>query len=68
VSYIFPALHTPFERARNRVFLDLHSRLGDTLRVTQQADVGAEALHRFDAVTDPRARHEESTYLVAQKN
>ncbi|MGA3797678.1 lipase family protein [Pseudomonas fluorescens] len=46
------------ELARNRVFLDLQRRLGDTLRVTQQADGGAEALQRFDAVADPSACYE----------
>jgi len=46
------------ELARNRVFLDLQSRLGDTLRATQQADGGAEALQRFDAVADPSACYE----------
>jgi hypothetical protein len=52
------AQHNPFELARNRVFLDLQSRLGETLRVTQQADGGAEALQRFDAVADPEACYE----------
>ncbi|POF40650.1 Pdl protein [Pseudomonas laurylsulfativorans] len=46
------------ELARNRVFLDLQSRLGESLRVTQQADGGAEALQRFDAVADPSACYE----------
>jgi len=58
VSLVFPALRTPFELARNRVFLDLQGRLGETLRVTQQADGGAEALQRFDAVADPSACYE----------
>ncbi|WP_223459792.1 MULTISPECIES: hypothetical protein [unclassified Pseudomonas] len=58
MSLVFPALHTPFELARNRVFLDLQSRLGDTLRVTHQADGGTEALQRFDAVADPSACYE----------
>jgi hypothetical protein len=46
------------ELARNQVFLDLQSRLGESLRVTQQADGGAEALQRFDAVADPSACYE----------
>ena len=58
MSLVFPALRTPFELARNRVFLDLQSRLGDTLRVTQQVDGGAEALQRFDTVADPSACYE----------
>ncbi|MNU11223.1 hypothetical protein D3C72_2589090 [compost metagenome] len=58
MSLVFPALHTPFELARNRVFLDLQERLGEALRVTQQADDGAEALQRFDAVADPSACYE----------
>ncbi|MCY1462751.1 hypothetical protein D9M71_805590 [compost metagenome] len=58
MNLVFPALRTPFELARNRVFPDLQSRLGDTLRVTQQADGGAEALQRFDAVADPEACYE----------
>ena len=45
MSLVFPALHTPFELARNRVFLDLQSRLGDTLRVTQQAVADPEACY-----------------------
>jgi hypothetical protein len=53
-----PPRLNPFELARNRVFLDLQSRLGETLRVTQQADGGAEALQRFDAVADPEACYE----------
>ncbi|WP_263288994.1 MULTISPECIES: hypothetical protein [unclassified Pseudomonas] len=36
----------------------MQSRLGDTLRVTQQADGGAEALQRFGAVADPEACYE----------
>jgi hypothetical protein len=55
MSLVSPAQINPFELARNRVFLYLQSRLGDTLRVTQQADGGAEALQRFDAVADPSA-------------
>ncbi|WP_223543510.1 lipase family protein [Pseudomonas sp. GL-B-12] len=46
------------ELARNQVFLELQSRLGESLRVTQQADGGAEALQRFDAVADSSACYE----------
>ena len=63
-----PATHNPFELARNRVFLDLQSRLGDTLRVTQQADGGAEALLRFDAVADPSACYERAHSFRGSKN
>ncbi|MGZ9739279.1 hypothetical protein ACXX83_12755 [Pseudomonas sp. GNP012] len=58
MSLGFLALNTPFELACNRVFLDLQNRLGETLRVTQQADGGVEALHRFDTVADPSACYE----------
>jgi hypothetical protein len=46
------------ELACNKVFLDLQSRLGETLRVTQQAAGGAEALQRFDVAADPSACYE----------
>jgi hypothetical protein len=38
VSFVFRAKYTSFELARNREFLYLQGRLGETLRVTQQAD------------------------------
>lgn len=41
------------ELARNRAFLDLHSRLELALLVTREAEGGADALQRFDAATNP---------------
>ncbi|MCP1446061.1 hypothetical protein J3D54_005193 [Pseudomonas sp. GGS8] len=43
------------ELARNRVFLGLQNLVGRALSVTWQAEGGAEALQRFDAVADPLA-------------
>ncbi|SEN65700.1 Lipase (class 3) [Pseudomonas sp. ok272] len=40
------------EYLRNRVFLELQSLLGRTLRATREAEGGAEALERFNAVAD----------------
>jgi hypothetical protein len=50
MNLVSPAQINPFELTRNRVFLDLQERLGEILRVTQQADGGA--------VADPSACYE----------
>jgi hypothetical protein len=46
------------ELERNRLFLDLHSLLGQALQMTHLADGGTEALQRFNAVADPLACYE----------
>lgn len=51
----------PDELERNHLFLHLQSLLGQSLKITQQAEGGTEALERFDAVADPKACYE-STY------
>ncbi len=46
------------ELTRNRVFLELQNQLEQALRVTREMEGGAEALQRFDAVSDPERHHE----------
>lgn len=48
------------EYERNRIFLELQTLVSQALRVTQQAEGGAEALQRFDAATDPKAYFEKT--------
>lgn len=46
------------ELERDRLFLDLHNRVGSALRVTRDELGGTEALERFDSVADPNAYFE----------
>ncbi|WP_223542579.1 lipase family protein [Pseudomonas sp. BF-RE-26] len=48
------------EFTRNSVFLELQKLIDRALRVTRQAEGGAEALQRFDAVADPLAFYEKT--------
>lgn len=48
------------EFARNSVFLELQKLIDRALQVTRQAEGGAEALQRFDAVADPLAFYEKT--------
>ncbi|KRA86395.1 hypothetical protein ASD91_18495 [Pseudomonas sp. Root68] len=48
------------EFARNSVFLELQKLIDRALQVTRQAEGGAEALQRFDAVAHPLAFYEKT--------
>lgn len=48
------------EIERNRVFLELQKLIDQALEVTQQAEGGAEALQRFNAIADPKAYYEKT--------
>ncbi|POF44299.1 hypothetical protein B0D71_05810 [Pseudomonas laurylsulfativorans] len=67
MSLVFPAQINPFELARNQALLHWQSRLGETLRMTQQADDGAAMWQRFAAVADPSACYESVHSFRASK-
>ncbi|MBV7576348.1 lipase family protein [Pseudomonas sp. PDM32] len=48
------------EIERNRVFLELQKLIDQALSATQQAEGGAEALQRFNAIADPLAYYEKT--------
>ncbi|MDI3392326.1 lipase family protein [Pseudomonas sp. V98_8] len=48
------------ELVRNRVFLDLQSRLGQALNVTRKSEGGIEALQRFDVAASLLPRYEKT--------
>lgn len=48
------------EIERNRVFLELQKLIDQALEVTRQAEGGAEALQRFNAIADPLAYYEKT--------
>jgi len=48
------------EYTRNTVFLELQKLIDRALQVTRQAEGGAEALQRFDAVADPQGFYEKT--------
>ncbi|MGJ7517206.1 lipase family protein [Pseudomonas baetica] len=48
------------EYSRNSVFLEMQKLIDHALSVTQQAEGGAEALQRFNAIADPKAYYEKT--------
>ncbi len=48
------------EIERNRLFLELQKLIDQALSATQQAEGGAEALQRFNAIADPLAYYEKT--------